>query len=117
MGLNNNLKVPSKNAAEGAVSELITSLLPEGVDPEFKLTEALTYSSLMTRLEELGLVVPVPPSSKSRPSKASLSKTSREKVYFSEINKIVTIYIRSRLMSLNRRSWKFPLLWSLIYPP
>ena len=95
MGLNNNLKVPSKNAAEGAVSELITSLLPEGVDPEFKLTEALTYSSLMTRLEELGLVVPVPPSSKSRTStKSSLSKTSREKVYFSEINKIVTIYIR-----------------------
>ena len=86
-GLNSNLKVPSKNAAEGAVSELITSLLPEGVDPEFKLTEALTYSSLMAKLEEIGLVAPLPPSTKLRTSsnRSSLGKSNREKVSFSEI--------------------------------
>ena len=80
------MKVPSKNAAEGAVSELITLLIPEGVDPKFKLNEALTYSSLMAKLEEIGLVTPLPPSAKARTSnsRSSLSKTTREKVYLSE---------------------------------
>ena len=56
-------KVPSPNAAAGAVSELIASLQCEnlGVDPSFSLDKALSYSSLMKKLEGLGLIAPSPP--------------------------------------------------------
>ena len=56
-------KVPSPSAAPAAVSELIASLQCEGlgVDPSFSLDKALSYSSMMKKLESLGLIAPSVP--------------------------------------------------------
>ena len=74
-------KVPSARAAKGAVSDLIASLIPEGVDPEFKLDGVLPFTTLVKKLEELGLVKPVSVK-KAKPSEAvgELSRAHRDNV-------------------------------------
>ena len=80
-------KVPSARAAKGAVSDLIASLVPDGVDPGFKLDGVLPFTTLVKKLEELGLVKPVSTSAKkAKPSEAvdELSRTHRDnvRIYF-----------------------------------
>ena len=78
-------KVPSARAAKGAVSDLIASLVPEGVDPGFKLDSVLPFTTLVKKLEELGLVKPVNISGKkAKPSDAAdeLTRAHKDNVRF-----------------------------------
>ena len=75
-------KVPSASAAHGSVSDMIQSLIPEGVDPNFKLDRALSFTACMKKLEGLGLVQPPSSTKRSRTSDSvgELAQAHRENV-------------------------------------
>ena len=75
--------MPSISSAAESVRELITSLQPEGISPEFSLPKALGYSTVMLKLEELGLVKPASTTPRTKTSSdkgTGLAKVHHDKV-------------------------------------
>ena len=79
-------KVPSNSsAAAESVREQIAALEAEGMSPGFRIDKAMSYTSLMNKLESLGLVEALPPiSKKARPAatdkESAMLATHRENV-------------------------------------